>query len=90
MEIKLKPFTEWRKENDAEFKPFELDEPSTEDGKTTFSEFTIEDWTEIPGIGKTLAKRIVESGPYEQVDDLSNVRGISQRVLENIKSYLAP
>jgi len=63
--------------------------------------FTIDvneaDWPEIsqlPGIGETLARRIVDSrateGPYVDVDELQRVRGIGPKTLERIKPYLRP
>jgi len=56
------------------------------------------DWPELaqlPGIGETLAKRIVEvrlaDGPYRDHDELQRrVRGIGPRTLEQIEPYLAP
>ena len=54
-------------------------------------------WTELtllPGIGETLAKRIVVSreshGPFATADDLRRVRGIGPKTLERIRPYLAP
>jgi competence protein ComEA len=55
------------------------------------------DWPEftvLPGIGETLARRIVESraaeGPFADVDQLQRVRGIGPRTLERIRPYLRP
>ena len=55
------------------------------------------DWPEIaqlPGIGETLARRIVESraadGPFVDVEQLRRVRGIGPKTLEQIKPYLRP
>lgn len=55
------------------------------------------EWTELselPGIGETLAKRIVEDrtthGPFRQLDELRRVRGIGPKLLERIRPYLAP
>ena len=55
------------------------------------------DWPELaqlPRIGETLARRIVESrqeqGPFSGHDDLQRVRGIGPRTLEQIRPYLAP
>jgi len=54
-------------------------------------------WPELaqmPGIGETLARRIVESretaGPFLDHGDLERVRGIGPRTLERIKPYLLP
>jgi competence protein ComEA len=55
------------------------------------------DWPELvqlPGIGPTLAKRIVQSrkteGPFADQDDLRRVRGIGPKTLEQIRPYLRP
>ena len=49
---------------------------------------------QLPGIGETLAQRIVESrtvdGPYLDLDELLRVRGIGPRTLQRIKPYLVP
>jgi competence protein ComEA len=49
---------------------------------------------ELPDIGETLARRIVESraadGPYGDHGDLLRVNGIGPRTLEKLKPYLLP
>jgi competence protein ComEA len=49
---------------------------------------------ELPEIGPTLARRIVESrasdGPYADHEDLRRVRGIGPLTLERMKPYLLP
>jgi competence protein ComEA len=55
------------------------------------------DWPELlqlPGIGPTLAHRIVESrqmaGPFADNDALRRVRGIGPKTMEQIRPYLRP
>jgi competence protein ComEA len=55
------------------------------------------DWAELtvlPGVGESLAKRIVasrqEDGPFRDLDDLQRVRGIGPRTFERIEPYLRP
>jgi competence protein ComEA len=55
------------------------------------------DWPElcqIPEIGETLARRIVElrqqEGPYRDLNDLLRVRGIGPRTLEKMRPHLMP
>jgi competence protein ComEA len=55
------------------------------------------EWPELlllPGIGETLAKRIVDSrreaGPFRDHNDLRRVRGIGPKTLEAVKPYLRP
>jgi competence protein ComEA len=49
---------------------------------------------ELPEIGETLARRIVESrgaaGPFGDHDDLLRVNGIGPRTLERLRPYLLP
>lgn len=55
------------------------------------------DWPELaqlPGIGESLAKRIVASrrevGPFREPDDLLRVRGIGPKTLDRVRPYLVP
>jgi competence protein ComEA len=54
---------------------------------------TAEELQSVPGIGETLAKRIVEfreeHGPFEKVDDLLNVRGIGVASLDKLRPFLS-
>lgn len=56
------------------------------------NEATAEQLQEVPGIGATLARRIIEfreeHGAFEKVDDLLNVQGIGPTSLERIRPYL--
>ena len=54
------------------------------------------DWPEfavLPGIGETLARRIVESrqaiGPFRSPADLQRVKGIGPKLLERMKPHLS-
>jgi competence protein ComEA len=55
------------------------------------------DWpefAELPDVGETLARRIVESraeaGEFKDHDDLKRVRGIGPLTLEKLRPYLMP
>jgi competence protein ComEA len=47
---------------------------------------------QVPGIGASSAKAIVQfrqkSGPFERVEDLLSIRGISARKLQQIRPYV--
>ena len=47
---------------------------------------------EVPGIGPSLAKKIVEfrneNGPFKSVDDLLKVRGVGEKSLERLRPHL--
>lgn len=53
---------------------------------------TVEDLTALPGIGQTLAQRIVayrnEKGSFNSLSELLNVDGIGEKTLENILQYI--
>ena len=47
---------------------------------------------QLPGIGETLARRIVESrrseGRFFEADDLQRVQGIGPKTLQRVRPYL--
>lgn len=49
---------------------------------------------QLPEVGETLARRIVESrqteGPFGELRDLRRVRGIGPKTLERMRPYLRP
>ena len=58
------------------------------------NETTWPELAQLPGIGETLAKRIIESrqveGPFVDLDDVQRIRGIGPRTVERIRPYLLP
>lgn len=50
--------------------------------------------SQIPGLGETLARRIVdrraEQGPYRDLDELRDIQGIGPRTLERMRPFLLP
>jgi comEA protein len=53
---------------------------------------TVEQLQQLPGIGPVRAKAIVEfrekSGPFERVEDLLAIRGISKARFEKLRPYV--
>ncbi len=53
---------------------------------------TEQELTAVPGIGKSIARRIVEfrekNGPYQRVDDLLKVQGIGEKSLQKLRPYV--
>ena len=46
---------------------------------------------QLPGIGKTLAARIIEARrgqPFRRVDELRRVKGIGAKTLERLRPYV--
>ena len=59
---------------------------------TTVNEAKQEDFEQLPGIGPSIAQRIVEyrdqNGKFTSIDELQEVKGIGEAKFENIKEYV--
>lgn len=62
------------------------------DYRIDMNEATWVEWMQLPGIGKTLAQRIIEHrethGPFQSVDDLDEIRGIGPKTIEKLRPWL--
>lgn len=69
-------------------------EPRTADFQVDLNEADWPELTLLPGIGETLARRIVDSrrqeGPFLDHEDLQRVRGIGPKTLDRVRPYLRP
>ena len=60
--------------------------------KVKINEAKQEELEELPGIGPSIAKKIIEyreqNGKFTSIDELQEVKGIGEAKLENIKEYI--
>ena len=68
--------------------------PALRPGGIDVERASASEWERLPGIGPSLAARIVADrsarGPFKTLEGLLRVRGIGPRTLERIRPYLAP
>ena len=59
------------------------------DSRININKASVEELVELPRIGQAVAKRIVvfreENGPFKKVEDLKSVRGIGDKVFDQIR-----
>ena len=62
-------------------------------GSVDLNSASEEQLQEVPGIGPSLAKKIVEfrkeNGPFKTVEDLLKVRGIGEKSLERLRPHVS-
>ncbi len=74
--------------------PLAQDAPPVNDkAKVDLNVATIEQLDELPGVGPTTARRIVdyrdENGPFKRIEDLMNVKGIGEKKFLKLKELIA-
>lgn len=69
-------------------------EPLSADFRVDVNQSSWPELAQLPGIGETLARRIVESrerdGPFEKPQDLQRVHGLGPKSLSRIRRFLLP
>ncbi|MGZ9584974.1 ComEA family DNA-binding protein [Paenibacillus marinisediminis] len=70
----------------------ETSSDSSGESKMNINQATAEQLTQLPGIGPSKAKAIIEyrekNGAYKKVEDLLEVKGIGPKVLEKLKPHI--
>ena len=63
--------------------------PHSQKGKLDLNRATAEELQSLPGIGPVLAQRVIEQrtvhGPFRDVDDLMNVKGIGKKRMDQLR-----
>lgn len=72
--------------------PAETNAAPTAGGRVDINTATLAELTSLPGIGETLARRIMDyreaNGPFSSVSELLKVSGIGQRKLEGLLDHI--
>jgi competence protein ComEA len=60
--------------------------------KININKATVEQLTELKGVGESYAKKIVEyrekNGPFKKIEDIKEVKGIGDKLFEKIKDQI--
>jgi len=66
--------------------------PEAQTGPLDLNTATKQQLVALPGIGEVIAERIIlyreDHGPFKSVDDLSRIKGISKRKVEQLKPLI--
>lgn len=84
----------WARLSGWGLKPIEIDRPAEKrfEYRLDANSATWVEWVQLPGIGETLARRIVEDreahGPFRTVEDVGRVKGIGPKTLDKLRPWL--
>lgn len=63
-----------------------------DDGRIDINTATLEDFESLPGIGPTMAKRVIDyrniNGRFDVVEDLTEVSGIGDKTIEKLRDKI--
>jgi competence protein ComEA len=66
--------------------------PTTYEFRVEMNSATWIEWSQLDGIGGTLARRIVADresrGPFQSIDEITRVKGIGPKTLEKLRPHL--
>jgi competence protein ComEA len=65
---------------------------AAEAGKIDLNKATVEELTQLKGIGKTYAERIVEyreaNGPFKNIEEIMLIKGIGKKTFDSIQEQI--
>lgn len=65
---------------------------SGQPGAINVNTATVDELMDVPGVGKVIATRIIDyrdqHGPFKRIEDLTNVKGIGKKKLEDLSKAL--
>ncbi len=74
------------------FSAYGLTEEAKEIAKVNINTATVEELVKLPGVGDSVAKKIVEhrekNGNFKATEDLKNVKGIGEKKFEKMKDLI--
>ncbi|MBM4432039.1 MAG: ComEA family DNA-binding protein, partial [Chloroflexi bacterium] len=57
-------------------------------GKVNINTATAEELDTLPGIGPTMAQRIIEGRPYSSIEEITRVKGIGEATYEKLRDLI--
>ena len=57
-------------------------------GKLDLNNVNVRAFLELPGMYPTVARKIIASAPFESVDDVLDIPGLSERQISTIQKYM--
>ncbi len=76
------------REEDAELELATKGKPLDPDFKINLNTAPRDELMRLPGIGEVLANRIIQQRPYKTIDAITEVDGIGQTILQDLRPYL--
>ena len=89
----IEPLRDWLARKKATRQDRMLAPPSESDNLDQVKRITVnvaseQELKRLPGIGRAIARRLIEARPFSAIDDLLKVKGISEKKLREIRPFI--